>query len=269
MQSVSENFDPHQFAGRYNQLHRPVQVDFIGGEIQSTGLDFRDYSYMHMQERKLAPGRQVAAPDWAMCDTKLRDVVVRALEIRAAFRKPQPGTPAERLARAQRELVTKQRSLLISILDGLCKRYMELKLERAHPHKRLLARKIEEADSALRLVDKAAVIYAGAVFHYYRRGLDSVAVAAALGIKPPAVRRTLWRMRRVAGELGFGPKVIVQHRPGTLAKAKHHKCRIDDESRSFFKGQTRHTHLNNRLQKDTGTGRSASVNVGLSFCELQ
>lgn len=41
---------------------------------------------------------------------------------------------------------------------------------------------------------------------YWRLGENSPAVGAALGIKPPLVRAMCWRMRKVAGELGYGAR---------------------------------------------------------------
>src|SRR5262245_31967605 len=92
------HFDRYQFAGRHQQ-HRPVQVDFIAGELVSTGISHDDYHGMHVQNSGTAE-RRLPAPTWAFNDSQLRELIVTHLEHRAAIRTKQPGTQAERLARA-------------------------------------------------------------------------------------------------------------------------------------------------------------------------
>jgi len=193
------NSDQYAFGGRGNYA---VHAEYDGREFQSNGVAFEDYSRMHTEQRKLSVNR--TAPEWSFNSDKLRAVIVRAMECRAGFRKPQPGTDAERLARAQKR-IDHSRRLLTGILDRLCAEFVAAKKAANIARTEYLAQKIEEQDTRLRVIPTAAYqLYAGCAYHCWRCGLDSVAAAQKLDLKPPHVRQTLWRMRKAAHQLGFG-----------------------------------------------------------------
>jgi hypothetical protein len=60
---------------------------------------------------------------------------------------------------------------------------------------RKLEIQIEALDTQLVTVNRMVEIVAGVVY-YYSLGCNSVQVARALAIKPPAVRQLLWRLHR-------------------------------------------------------------------------
>ncbi len=205
----------YQFAG--NERH-PVYVEYIGGEIKSSNISFDDYSRMTTQRHKLR--RSSIVPMWAYNDTKLRAVIVGCVIARAyqqAAKRFCYGTDAERLARAQKKIADEHRPKLIARIDKLCAQYMAAKRAGDAELTTLLGQKVEETDTQLRMIDNPAKYYAGAAYHCWRSGLDSVAAGLNLGIKPPHVRCLLWRMGKVAGQLGYGAPKIVQRRPGSKA----------------------------------------------------
>ena len=214
------DFDTHQFEGRA----RPVSAEFDGHDFQSNGISWQDYGSMHTETHKLAPGRQLAAPEWVFNDLKLRSVIVGCVEARAinGFGKRNydyTGTDAERLARAQKKLSV-FRLALEARIDRLCKAYVAAK-NSGQAAAIELAQKVQEVDTQLRLIDNPALYYVGVAYHYWRCGLNSVETAAQLGILPPHVRCLLWRMGKVAGELGYAAPKTITHRPGTKTYARH------------------------------------------------
>jgi hypothetical protein len=64
---------------------------------------------------------------------------------------------------------------------------------------------------------------AGVVYHYYRRGADSVETAQALHLKPPHVRRLAMVLGKVAGELGFAPPKIATVGVARAARKKERR----------------------------------------------
>ena len=103
---------------------------------------------------------------------------------------------------------------LIAAMDRLCARYTELK--RTVPctpeiamRATQLSRQIETLDTRLRFESKdgGLLLICGIIYHYYRLGEDSVGTGKALGIKPPQVRQTLWRLSRVWDKLHHGHRL--------------------------------------------------------------
>jgi hypothetical protein len=195
-------FDQHQFQGR---RQHPVHANFIAGEWQSTGIAFEDYSRCNTQNHKSSNERRLPTPDWAVNDAKLRELLVVHLERRAGIRKKQPGTQAERLARATEKL--KASALpMIAIIKSLNHEYVTLKRrDPRHPRLRKLEIQIENLDTQLRLITRPAEVLIGVVYYYYRARLDSVGTGLALGIKPPAVRQALLRLRRTWERMRTAP----------------------------------------------------------------
>jgi lambda repressor-like predicted transcriptional regulator len=200
------NFDPHQFAGPANR-QRPVSAEFDGHDFQSNGISHQDYGSMQVETHKLNSGRRGAAPDWVFNDSKLRAVIVGCIEARAygagaKYYKP-TGTDAERLARAQ-QVLSAWRPNLEARVDKLCRAFLDAKWSGRAADEKELAQKVEEVDTQLRLIDAPAKYYAGVCYYYWRSGLNSVETGQQLGMKPPHVRGMLWRMGKIAGQLGYG-----------------------------------------------------------------
>ena len=100
----------------------------------------------------------------------------------------------------------------------------EARYQDEQKRKRELEIEIEGIDTYLRISENGgADIIAAIVYLYYRTGYDSVGVAAELGLKPPHIRQTLWRMHQTAKrleadgkfkEVASAKKKIVQKRTG-------------------------------------------------------
>jgi hypothetical protein len=180
-------------------------VGFIADEFVSTGLSHDDYAGMHVQNRGTAE-RRLAAPTWAFNDSQLRELLVHFIERRAGFRNPRSGTHAERLARAKARLASRVPRMTTTLTD-LCREYVAVKKrDRDARRRRLLEIEIENLDTQLRFIKKPEAIVAGVVFHYYRRGADSVETGLCLGMKPPHVRMILWRLNRLWDQMLDSPR---------------------------------------------------------------
>ena len=123
------------------------------------------------------------------------------VERRACFADAQPGTQQERIDRAQAK-INKSRDRRIKVLDRLCERYLQLKCAGADT--RELEARIEGVDTALAHMDRCAALITSILFLSYRAGMNSTSVAEVLGcVKPPLVRQTNYRARKIAEEI-FG-----------------------------------------------------------------
>jgi hypothetical protein len=233
----SHNFDQFQFAGRAHQQH-PVHADFDGHDYHSNGIAWEDYSRMSTHMHKLSPWRRGAAPEWVFNNTKLRAVIVGCIEARAnngfsVRYYDYTGTDAERLARAMKKLAAAKPNLEARI-DKLCRAFLDAKYAGRAADEKELAQKVEETDTQLRMIDEPAKYYAGVAYHYWRSGLNSVETGQQLGLKPPHIRCLLWRMGKIAGQLGYDKPKTVTHKPGT---AQHAKV-IVRAARELVKGTT-------------------------------
>ena len=215
-------FDTHQFAGRER---RAVSVKYIGHETESTNIAFSDYQRMHTEYRKPFAGRRLPSPPWAMNDEQLRAVVTRCVERRAYMnrvdKKHPKGTDSERLAQAKQVLAARKQNQ-IGTLDCLLDIHRTLK-EKCGDNPaavRLAAQKVEEHDTLLITNEKPELFLLGVAYRYWRVGENSVEVGAALGIRPPLVRKLCWRMRFAAGELGYEP-------PQTKRRTRRNRIAID------------------------------------------
>lgn len=211
--------EPVQFAGR---KQHPVGAHRVVDGWVSTGIAFEDYSRMSTQQHKASGERRLPTPQWSVNDKMLRELLVVFMEERAGFRKQQRGDLHERLARAKVAIIG-QRPRLMNIAAKLCAEYVHLKRVGARPdmgdeelnlslaqplafpnmartylelkRRRELEIEIEGIDTYLRYTaNGGADVVAGIVYLYYRTGLDSVGVGTELGLKPPHVRQTLWRL---------------------------------------------------------------------------
>jgi hypothetical protein len=222
-----------QFAGRKSH---PVSAHITAAGWISNGISFDDYSRMATRTRKTSGERRLPTPIWAMNNPMLRRVLVSFMEERA-FSKKERGKLRkkaglkERLNHARNKIISK-RPAAMSVLDRLCADYVEIKnnglkpgmtdkewnttkkqpyMEFAESQARIddeqirikqLEREIEGIDTYLRISENGgADIVAAIVYLYYRTGLDSVGVGAELGLKPPHVRQTLFRMHQTAKNL--------------------------------------------------------------------
>ena len=175
----------------------PVNAEFDGDAFSSTGISFEDYSRMTTQQRKQSGERRLPTPEWGNNDLLLRSLLVSYLESRARLRGRQPGTEKERLERAVQHIAAAN-GRIKSVLQKMCDDYVALRKNGTDPARlEMLQQEIENYDSTLRVNANPAAIVLGIVRYYYRVGLDSVGVAYELGLKPPAVRQTLWRLHRV------------------------------------------------------------------------
>jgi hypothetical protein len=224
-------FDATQFAGR---REHPVSAHITANGWISNGIDFDSYSRMSTQTRKQSGERRLPTPLWAMNNPMLRRVLVHFMEERAFSRKERQslrGGLKERLDRAAARIITKRPATML-VLDKLCGEYVEIKdkglkpgmtdaewnVSKAQPfigfaegeprfqdeQKRIrqLEIEIEGIDTYLRISENGgADVVAAIVYLYYRTGLDSVGVGSELGLKPPHIRQTLWRLHQTAKKL--------------------------------------------------------------------
>lgn len=176
----------------------PISVDFrAGGEIESPGISFNDYSGMQTVLHKLNASRRIETPAWVLNDNDLRAVVVRYMEFRAHLLGPQPGTELERLQRAQKRL-DDRRPRLIASLDGLCREYMALKNENGDRARiKKLQEEIENLDTQLRFNENIAGKVLRVCHLYWRQGFNSVDTGSAVDCKPPHIRVLLMRLIQV------------------------------------------------------------------------
>lgn len=182
--------------------HQAVQVNFRGGDNwETTGFDWGDYKRCSTQtKKKLASGRKLPAPEWVFRPETMRAVLVRHMEGRAGFVRPQPGTELDRLQRAQ-DCIARRIPANEEDLSRMCKRLVALKADPqcAAEVVRRLAIAIEGLDSFLlvaRKPDRGAGALARIATLYFSDGFDSVEVAEEVSMKPPAVRGLIWRMRQ-------------------------------------------------------------------------
>jgi hypothetical protein len=191
--------------------HRPYTRTPVNGHATAEGFDgggisFDDYSRMHTSLHTQAGHRRLDTPAWALRNDLLANVIAQYCLNRASYRcvpKPPIGA-AEKLALAKM-LSKRRKKMLTEQLDRLCHRYVAIKNQMPPDYAALrnLEIEIENTDTSIRIVDNAAEIAAGVVYHFYHRNVDSVAVGQALGLKPPHCRILLYRLRKVARELGY------------------------------------------------------------------
>jgi hypothetical protein len=185
------------------------------GFVSPTGLSFDDMSRMTTSGRSQLKGKRII-PDFVFNDLKLREVVVRCVELRAGMCKRSPaGTLQERLVRAEAAL-QHRRPAQIRIYDNLCLRYLEAQQAR-DPRAEKLLQEVENADTQLRTNETIAGVIASILFLSYRVNLTSVEVAAEVHLKPPMVRQILHRCRRIAAALEAGNALATS---GTVRKRR-------------------------------------------------
>jgi hypothetical protein len=177
----------------------PSEMDGTGEMHSPTNLSFDDIGRCQIKVRKPAP-RQKPIPEYALDNNNMRAVLVRFMERRAfgntvEGRRPMPGSDAQRLRRATAKMLG-DRPRLISLIGKLSAEYVEGKNNGASPERlRELESEIENTDSQLRLMqNNFPAIVLSVMYRSYRLCEDSVTVAQALNLKPPAVRQLLHRL---------------------------------------------------------------------------
>lgn len=227
------SFDEHSFAGKRNH---PVSATMTARGWISNGVSFDDYSRMSTRTKKTSGERRLPTPLWAMNNAMLRRVLVTFMEERAFSKKERSTIRGnvglkERLERAKARIVTKRPAAIV-VLDRLCEEYVAIKDKGLRPgmtdkewneskdqpfmsfaegearyqdeknRLRQLEIEIEGIDTYLRISENGgADIIAAVVYLYYRTSLDSVGVGSELGLKPPHIRQTLWRLHQTAKKL--------------------------------------------------------------------
>lgn len=226
-----------QFADRKTY---PVSATPTADGWFSTGIDFSDYARMGTQQRKQSGERRLPTPQWAVNDPMLKQLLVAFMEERAGIKRKRGGLQ-ERLKRAQEVISAQRPRLNAvldrlcreyvqvkkfgaypdcsdeEVLDIAEKVYGQ----RPAPFKdedgilvgrKMLTQKmardwqieIEGIDTLLRYTNgptAGAGVIAAIVWLYYRVGMDSVGVGSELGLKPPHIRQTLWRLHETARKL--------------------------------------------------------------------
>jgi hypothetical protein len=218
---------PHAASGtapdpQFHKLAMPISTMFDAhGQVRSNGIGFEEYGRMQSSGGRVQHWRKIK-PLWIRDTDKFREVVTRMVEHRAGFFTAQLGTHQQRIDRAQNRL-NRSRDNKIGLLDKLCERYIAAKA--AGEPTGFLAQKIEEADTSIAHLDRAAALVTAILFLSYRAELNSVDVSAILVcVKPPLVRQTCYRARKLAERIFSGEEL--RRKQGTSAEessmSEHH-----------------------------------------------
>jgi len=195
-----------QFFTRY---YKPVDatMDGDGEMVSATGIAFDDYRTMG-SFTKSPTYRHKTTPIYATDQNAMRKLVVRFMERRAklpgAYLGPLPGTELERMNRAKAAILADVPRLDAQATE-LCRRYVDGRKNGADAEwLKMMEVAIQGVDTNLRMAREVPAIIVGVIYRSYCLAEDSVAVGAALGILPPAVRQMLSRLastwRRIAVE---------------------------------------------------------------------
>lgn len=208
----------------------PVDAELgTDGEIRSTGISFQDYDSMHTLCRRLAPNRRKPAPEWVLNDKNFRRVLCLYMEKRAfrsGWAKYRAGDALTRIRAAEEHIRKTDAPRLEATLRRYAAQFMDLTRRRGQlttGESKLLARlprKIEEIDTQLRMTANSAATAARCAYLYYRDGLESPAVAAELGLKPPHVRQICYSLRVSATALGLDNVVRQARTPEAAARER-------------------------------------------------
>jgi hypothetical protein len=199
---------------------RPVDAAHRGedGEQHSaTGLSFADTSRMQTRTRK-GYSKILPIPAYALSDGKLREVVVRAVEMRAGVPdKLAKGSQAQRMEFAHKRLLA-QVPFIERRLENLCHRFVERAQRGSMTREERCKweRQQQELDTRLMMVARLPAVIAGVLYMSYRLGYDSVGVAEELGcVRPCGVRQILRRCKLLAEKIERGePRKKIGHPRG-------------------------------------------------------
>lgn len=206
MATSQRTFDRFQF----ERTPRPVHTDFTEDGFQSTCISFDDYRSMHLEKKKLEVQRRLDTPTWALSNEKLRDVVLRYVEMQVSRHPRKTGTPEERLQRAIKGRL-EHKPRLEEIIDRLSHEYVAVKNAGNNPARlKQLRIEIEGIDTTLRFLGKEHLLALGIVYRYYHRREDSVGVGLAMQCKPPHVRQVLRRLFKCAAQVAANRPVSMR-----------------------------------------------------------
>ena len=157
-----------------------------------TEIAFSDASAFHFT-RGLSPklGRKTPTPEWALSDEKLRQVVIAYLEVRF-YIWPQPGATYDDRIAAIRKASALRATTYREHVRTMLAAYRTIEADRQQK----FATEIQNLDTQVVLADRLVEVVLHAVYLSYRLNYNSVQVAEATGLKPPAVRALLWRLRK-------------------------------------------------------------------------
>src|SRR5882762_2312328 len=160
---------------------------------QETGISFNDFSNgMHVYRREKSRFRRLETPEWAMNQSKMREVILGFLERRYYLWKSSDSY-AERLARVDKE-AKRRAALLVPKLKVLQAEYTDLaKDKRTNPeYLRRVGIEVQNFDTQIVLARRGiAAVMTAVVYYYYHNGWASTQIANELGVKPPCVREWL------------------------------------------------------------------------------
>jgi hypothetical protein len=168
----SLNFDQYQFEG---SRAFPVSA--------KTSISYEDYRSMQTATRGATAIPWV--PPFSLNDKHLQKVLLVRVWRYIRNSRPMPET-------INREEINKA-----ATAKALCG-YKIGKLASAIQHEI-----VEKHRAAVRKAGGFLQLHASIAFRSWRLGMDSVEVAASVGMTPQAVRQALWRMRAVAKKLGY------------------------------------------------------------------
>jgi len=188
-----------------NSQGRPAEFDLNridtrplpGGSWLSNGLGYDEFSSMQIQRQHT--NRKLPTPIWAIQDHLLRDVIVTYLEHRTRMgprRTILPRSINKRLARVRLWLKA-QAPMFSADLDVTLGKRMAAKLAKAESSvlKKLDVR-AEQLDSAIRFSANGPELTLAIAYLYHRCEIDATGIAQMVGMKPPAVRIVLHRLRQ-------------------------------------------------------------------------
>jgi hypothetical protein len=185
-------YDDHQFAKR----PRAVSIE--------SGITFADYDKFHIERRCQRKVHRLPTPEWANNDAAMRNVILTFLERRYFFNAPGGATDAERIAAINKhvEFYAAHRQRVLDDQMETHKREMEAG---ASPKRiREIEIEVQNADSRAMFDRRPVELLLSVVYLSYRLNYDSTTVAEQLGMRPPAVRILLWRLRNLAGLIKEG-----------------------------------------------------------------
>jgi hypothetical protein len=199
----------------------PVSIARFNAEGEAsggTGLSFDDYKHMQTQTHKQSGQRRYTTPIWALNDRMLQIVLVEYLLQRAfshgyllraaAFQSTVNMKPFDKLRYAEEILRARVPGLEKRVVH-LCGEYVGLKNSGGDPARiQRIESLIEGIDTNIIIDRSAGKVMAAIVYFYYRESLDSVGVALRIGLRPPCVRQSLYRMSIVAQGLGMEPERV-------------------------------------------------------------
>ncbi len=178
-----------QFADRHK---KPVEAHTEGGQVVSNGIDWSDYARMSTVSRNKPWERRRPVPSFAFSDELLRETVLRICERRLNLGVPK-GTYEERMKRID-EAAKADVPRLVAIVDGLSRRYVELKADA--PERKGLETELQSNDTLIRMHRRGLVaLITFILYRHFRGHADSVSICLELDgfLKPPSVRQIVTR----------------------------------------------------------------------------